>query len=205
MLMTHAGRQPRIDPTAWVAPDATVSGDVTIGPGARVLPGARVIGEAGGTVTIGRECIVLENAVVRAGPRHPCTIGDHCLIGPNAHVTGAVLEEQVFVATGAAVFHGAHLGRGAEVRVHATVHLRTRLEPGATVPVGWVAVGDPARILPADRHDEIWAVQAPLNFPGYVYGFDRDTPDLMVHITRRLSETLAAHRDDSAVPPHAGS
>ena len=48
MLMTHAGRQPRIDPTAWVAPDATVSGDVTIGPGARVLPGARVIGEAGG-------------------------------------------------------------------------------------------------------------------------------------------------------------
>lgn len=72
------------------------------------------------------------------------------------------------MATGAAVFHGAYLGRGAEVRVHATVHLRTRLEPGATVPVGWVAVGDPARILPADKHDEIWTVQAPLNFPTWV-------------------------------------
>lgn len=66
MLMTHAGRQPRIDPTAWIAPDATVCGDVTIGPGARVMHGARVIGEAGGTVRIGRECIVMENAVVRA-------------------------------------------------------------------------------------------------------------------------------------------
>jgi hypothetical protein len=65
------------------------------------------------------------------------------------------------------------------VRVHATVHLRTRVEPGATVPIGWIAIGDPARILPPDRHDEIWAVQAPLNFPEWVYGFDRNTPDLM--------------------------
>ena len=65
-------------------------------------------------------------------------------------------------ATGAAIFHGAYLGRGSEVRVHATVHLRTRLEPGAVVPIGWVAVGDPASILPPDRHEEIWAVQAPL-------------------------------------------
>src|SRR5262249_16671835 len=68
---------------------------------------------------------------------------------------------------------------GSEVRVHATVHLRTRLEPGALVPIGWVAVGDPARTLPPDRHDEIWEVQKPLNFPQWVYGFDRSTPDLM--------------------------
>jgi len=196
MLMAHAGKHPRIDPSAWVAPDATVCGDVTIGPGARVLHGARLIGEAGGAIGIGRDCIVMENAVVRASRRHSCTVGDHCLIGPNAHVTGAVLEDQVFVATGAAIFHGAHLGRGAEVRVHAIVHLRTRLAPGTTVPIGWVAVGDPARILPPDRHDEIWAVQAPLNFPDWVYGLDRDTPDLMVQVTRRLSNVLGAHADD---------
>ena len=196
MLMAHAGKHPRIDPSAWVAPDATVCGDVMIGPGARVLHGARLIGEAGGAIGIGRDCIVMENAVVRASRRHSCTVGDHCLIGPNAHVTGAVLEDQVFVATGAAIFHGAHLGRGAEVRVHAIVHLRTRLAPGTTVPIGWVAVGDPARILPPDRHDEIWAVQAPLNFPDWVYGLDRDTPDLMVQVTRRLSNVLGAHADD---------
>jgi carbonic anhydrase/acetyltransferase-like protein (isoleucine patch superfamily) len=160
------------------------------------MHGARIIGEAGGTIRIGRDCIVMENAVIRAGRAHPCVIGDHCLIGPNAHVTGATLEEQVFVATGAAIFHGAHLGRGSEVRVHGIVHLRTRLEPGATVPLGWVAVGDPARILPPDRHDEIWAVQEPLNFPKWVYGLDRATPDLMVAITRGLSERLGAHAQD---------
>jgi len=199
MLLAHAGQQPRIDPTAWIAPDATVCGDVIVGPGARVMHGARLIGEGGGAIRIGHACIVMENAVIRASRRHACHVGDHCLIGPQAHVTGAVLEDQVFVATGAAVFHGAHLGRGAEVRVHATVHLRTRLEPGATVPIGWIAVGDPARILPPDRHDEIWAIQAPLNFPDWVYGVDRGTPDVMIQITRRLSATLGAHAEDAAL------
>lgn len=196
MLISHQGKTPEIDPTAWIAPDATVCGDVSIGPGTRVLHGARVIGEAGGAIRIGAHVIVMENAVVRAGPRHPCTIGDHCLIGPNAHVIGAMLDEQVFVATGAAIFHGARLGRGAEVRVNGIVHLRTRLEPGASVPIGWIAVGDPARILPPDRHDDIWAIQAPLHFPLYVYGFDRNTPDLMKHVTQRLSGALGAHASD---------
>jgi len=115
-------------------------------------------------------------------------------------VVGARLEDQVFVATGAAIFHGAFLGRGVEVRVHATVHLRTRLEPGAMVPIGWVAVGDPARILPPDKHDEIWTVQAPLDFPQWVYGLDRATPDLMVQVTRLLSAALGAHAGDDLVP-----
>src|SRR5688500_7959141 len=102
MLIEHAGKSPQLDPSAWVAPDATVCGDVAIGPGVRVMHGARIIGEGGGRIMIGKECIVMENAVVRASPRHPCIIGAHCLIGPHAHVTGAVLEDQVFVATSAA-------------------------------------------------------------------------------------------------------
>lgn len=150
MLIEHAGKRPTIDTAAWVAPDATLCGDVTIGPGVRILHGARLVGEAGGIIRIGHHGIIMENAVIRASTKHPCTIGDHCLVGPNAHVTGATLEDEVFVATGAAIFHGAVVGRGSEVRVHATVHLRTRLEPGAIVPIGWVAVGDPARILPPD-------------------------------------------------------
>jgi carbonic anhydrase/acetyltransferase-like protein (isoleucine patch superfamily) len=200
-MIAHAGKQPQIDATAWVAPDATVCGDVVIGRDSRIMHGARLVGEGGGAIRIGEACIVMENAVIRASRRHPCTIGDHCLIGPNAHVTGAILEQQVFVATGAAIFHGACLGRGSEVRVHATVHLRTRLAPGGVVPIGWVAVGDPARILSPDRHDEIWAVQGPLDFPQFVYGFDRSTPDLMIEVTRRLSNVLGAHAEDAVLDP----
>jgi carbonic anhydrase/acetyltransferase-like protein (isoleucine patch superfamily) len=176
-----------------------VCGDVVIGPGSRVMHGARIIGEGGGVIRIGAECIIMENAVIRASPRHGCTIADHCLIGPNAHVTGAILEEQVFVATGAAIFHGAHLGRTTEVRVHAVVHLRTKLQEGTTVPIGWVAIGNPASVLPPNQHAEIWALQRPLDFPEWVYGFDRETPDLMVQVTRRLSAILGAHTNDSVL------
>jgi carbonic anhydrase/acetyltransferase-like protein (isoleucine patch superfamily) len=199
MLIQHAGRRTHVDATAWIAPDATVCGDVMIGPGARILHGARIIGEGGGAIRIGRQGIVMENAVIRASRRHACTIGDHCLIGPQAHIAGARLETEVFVATSAAIFHGAELGRGAEVRVGATVHLRTRIAPGSVVPIGWVAVGDPVVMLSPDRHDEIWAALKPLNFPDWVYGFSRDTPDIMRHITQRLSETLGAHAGDTVL------
>jgi carbonic anhydrase/acetyltransferase-like protein (isoleucine patch superfamily) len=199
MIIAHAGIAPRIDPAAWVAPDATVCGDVEIAAGARVLHGARIVGEAGGKIRIGRDVIVMENAVVRAGPRHPCSIGDHCLIGPHAHITGCTIEEQVFIATGASVFHGAQVGKGSEVRINGIVHLKTRLAPGSSVPIGWIAVGDPARILSPDQHDEIWEIQKPLNFPLTVYGLDRDTPDLMREVTKRLSGALGSHRDDRVV------
>jgi carbonic anhydrase/acetyltransferase-like protein (isoleucine patch superfamily) len=135
MLIAHAGKHPKIAASAWVAPDATVCGDVIIGPGVRVMYGARVIGEGGGGISIGANSIIMENAVIRGSRRHACTIGDHCLIGPNAHVVGATLEDQVFVAAGAAIFHGAHLGKGAEVRVHATVHLRTKGKIRDTIPI----------------------------------------------------------------------
>lgn len=192
-ILSYGDHFPQIDAEAWIAPDATVSGDVTIGAGSRVMHGARLIAEAGGSIRIGRNCIVLENAVIRATGRHPCRLGDHCLVGPNSHVVGADIDDEVFIATGAAIFHGARIGHGAEVRIHGVVHLRTRLEPGATVPIGWVAVGDPAEILPPDRHEEIWALQKPLDFPGFVYGVDRNAPGVMREITAGLSARLGVH------------
>lgn len=199
MIIEHAGKRPTVHPTSSVAVDATVCGDVAIGPNTRVLYGARIIGENGGKVALGSDCIVMENAVIRGTPRHSCSIGNFCLIGPNAHVAGAVLEDEVFVATSAAIFHGARLGHGVEVRPHATVHLRTYLPAGAMVPIGWIAVGDPLHILPPERHEEIWEVQKPLNFPDWVYGVPRDTPHMMQQVTRRLSESFAVLVNDRIV------
>ena len=52
------------------------------------------------------------------------------LVGPHAHVNGATIEDEVFLATGAAVFPGATVGHGAEVRIHGVVQVNTTLEPG---------------------------------------------------------------------------
>jgi carbonic anhydrase/acetyltransferase-like protein (isoleucine patch superfamily) len=197
MLIKHAGATPRIHPSAYVAPNAVICGDVTVGPRSRILYGAQVIAE-GGCISIGSQCIVLENAVLRSSARHSLSIGNHCLIGPNAHVVGCVIEDDVFIATGAAIFHAAHLEKGSEVRINGVVHLKSRLSTGATVPIGWVAVGDPAQILPPGEHERIWAIQAPLNFPLAVYGFERAEAS-MEKITARLSEALGSHSADEIV------
>ncbi len=198
MVLEHLGRRPRIHATAYVAPTATICGDVSIGEGSPVLFGAVLVAE-GGPVEIGRSSIVMEHAVIRGTARHPVRIGDHVLVGPHAHLPGCVVEDGVFIATGAAIFNGARLGARSEVRIHGVVHLKTHVAAGETVPIGWLAVGAPASILPPNEHEKIWAIQRPLNFPLTVYGLDRSEAD-MVKITRHLSETLGSHAGDEIAP-----
>ena len=137
----------------------------------------------------------MENALVRGRAQHPTRIGDDVLIGPHAHVNGTRIEAGCFIATGAALFPGAHLGTGTEVRIHGVVQVNTVLEPGSTVPIGWIAVGDPAQILPPDRHDDIWAIQRELDFPGTVYGIPRGTD--ATTMMRGQAEWFGAHREDA--------
>lgn len=197
MLVEHRGMRPDVDASAYVAPNAVICGDVAIGRDSRILFGA-VILAAGGPVRIGSHCVVMENAVIRGTPGHPTSLGDHVLVGPHAHLTGCTVEESVFLATGSSVFTGARIGTRSEVRINGVVHLKTILPPDTTVPIGWVAVGDPAEIRPPNEHDQIWAVQEPLDFPRTVFGLDRAAAGqtIMPELTRRYTKGLAAHRDD---------
>lgn len=195
MRFTHLGAQPRIHPDAVVAPTAVVSGDVKIGAGCQVLHGAILTAE-GSPVVLGENTIVMENALVRASSTHSVYIGPNTLIGPMASVAGADIGAEVFLATGTRIFNGAEIGDRSEVRINAVVHVRAVLPAGTIVPISWVAVGDPLQILPPDRHEEIWAAQKELDFPGYVFGLDRETPDLMVQLTERYGRSLSRHVSD---------
>ncbi len=197
MLVRHRGATPTVDPSAYVAPTAVLVGDVRVAAGARILHGAVLTAEDG-AVVVGRDTVVMEQALVRGRRGHDARLGDAVLVGPHAHVNGSTIEDEAFVATGAAVFPGGRIGAGAEVRIHGVVQVNSVLLPGALVPIGWVAVGDPAQILPPDRHDDIWAVQRELDFPGTVYGAGRELP--MRELMRRQSEFYGAHRDDEVLP-----
>ena len=132
--------------------------------------------------------------MLRGRARHPLVVGDDVLIGPHAHLNGTRVGDGCFVATGAALFPGSVLGPGSEVRIHGVVHVNTVLAAGSTVPIGWVAVGDPARIYPPGQHEQIWAVQEGLDFPGTVYGVSRETP-AQARMARQAN-WFSAHRDD---------
>ena len=196
MLIEHRGASPRIDPSAYVAPTAVVSGDVTIGADARILHGAVVTAEDG-SVTIGARVVVMEHALVRGRATHPVSIGDDVLIGPHAHVNGATIGDEVFVATGASLFPGSSVETGSELRINSVLQVNSRIGAGESLPIGWVAVGDPAQMFPPDRHDEIWAIQRELDFGGTVYGVAKGAG--MRDIMTRQAEFFAAHRDDRVV------
>jgi len=195
-LVEHRGKSPSVHPSAYVAPTAVLCGDVVVGEDARILFGAVLTAEDG-RIEVGERCVVMENALLRARAAHPVLLGSDVLVGPHAHVNGAVVGEGSFLATGCALFPGVRLGRGVEVRIHGVVHVNTVLEDGAMVPIGWVAVGDPARVMPPGEHDAIWAVQEGLDFPGTVYGLPRDAPAR--ERMERQAAWFASHRDDREI------
>ncbi|MEU9476038.1 gamma carbonic anhydrase family protein [Streptomyces sp. NPDC048191] len=193
MLIEHRGRKPVVPDSALVAASATLCGAVVLGEGVRVLHGA-VLTSEDGEVSIGENTVVMENALVRGRSGHPAEIGEAVLIGPHAHVNGARVGDEAFVATGASLFPGAVVGAGAEVRINAVVHVGSRLAPGAVVPIGWIAVGDPAQLFAPEQHEELWAVQREMDFPGTVYRVPRGTS--MREIMARQSEFYGSHRQD---------
>lgn len=197
MLIEHQGKRPVVAASAYVAPNAVLCGDVSVGESARILFGAVVTAD-GGRVEIGACTVVMEQALVRGRAGHPARLGDHVLVGPHAHVNGATLEDEVFLATGTSIFPGARIGRGAEVRVNAVVHANSRLAPGALVPIGWIAVGDPAQLFSPERHEELWAVQRELDFPGTVFGLAREKAT-MKRVTVRYVKLFEPHRNDRLV------
>jgi carbonic anhydrase/acetyltransferase-like protein (isoleucine patch superfamily) len=189
MKFEFDGHGPVVDPSASVAPTAVLSGNVTVGPGSHISFGAVLLGEEA-PVTIGAQTIIRENVVVRGSHGHPVRIADRVLVGAHSALYGCTVEEAVFLATGVTVFHGASLESGAEIRINGVVHVNTRVREGVTVPIGWVAVGDPATILPPNEHDRIWQIQRGLDFPGTAYGVERQ-PDGTIEmrdITRRAAE-----------------
>ena len=197
MLLEHRGRRPVVPESAYVAPSAVLCGAVVLGEGSRVLHGAVLTAEDG-EVHLGENSVVMENALVRGRADHPAMIGAAVLVGPHAHVNGATVEAEVFIATGAALFPGSFAGTGAELRINSVLQVNSRLAAGTVLPIGWIAVGDPAQLFSPDRHDDIWKIQQSLNFPGTVYGAARDTT--MREIMASQSAYYGTHHQDHQLP-----
>jgi carbonic anhydrase/acetyltransferase-like protein (isoleucine patch superfamily) len=201
MIFKHLDKEPVIDTSSFIAPNAVICGEVKIGKNVRIMFGAQIIAESS-PITIGDNCIILENAVIRGTDKFPVSIGNNCLIGPNAHLAGCTVEDNVFIATGGSIFHGAVLKTGSEVRINGVVHLKTVLPENSTVPINWIAVGDPVKILSPDKQNEIWELQKPLNFPLTVYGIDRpktSNANNMSDICKVMSDRLKLHMDDEII------
>lgn len=200
MLIEHDGKRPRIHATARIAPNAVVCGDVTIGAHTSIGFGAVLTAETG-PVSVGERCVVMEHAVLRGTSRAPLEVGDSVLIGPHAHLSGCRLAEEVFIATNASVFPHARIGARSTIRIGAVVHIRTVLPAGCSLPILWVAVGDPPELYPPHDDERMLAHLRRLDFVSTVFGLESGDRSYMPEAMRRYTRALARHGEDRVMPP----
>ena len=208
MRIRHLDMVPSVHPEAYVAPTAVLSGEVRVGSGSCIMHGAVVAAE-GGPVEIGANCVIMENAVLRGTPQYPLIMGDHVLAGPHSHLTGCGIADEVFIATGARVFNGAQMGRASSVALGGTVHIGCVVPPLARIPIGWVAVGEPARRYPPGEAEAIRAGIAAISggFLPFVFGIDEvaDRREQMQAALQRYTTAIARqHRQDEVIPASIG-
>ncbi|MET8948653.1 gamma carbonic anhydrase family protein [Streptomyces sp. NPDC004542] len=133
------GREPKVDPGAFVAPTASVIGDVTLGAGASVWYGAVVRGDVE-RISVGASANVQDNVTLHADPGFPVSVGERVSIGHNAVVHGATVEDDCLIGMGATVLNGAVIGAGSLVAAQALV------PQGMVVPPGSLVAGVPAKV-----------------------------------------------------------
>ncbi len=203
-LIRHRGHEPRVHPSAYVAPTATLVGNVTVGPRARVMYGSALDAEAS-RIEVGEASVICENAVLRAsaasGTDQPVVLGDHVFVGPHATLLGCTVGRCAYLATAATVLQTARVGAGAVVAVGGFVHARTVVPDEFFVPPHTLAVGDPVRVLAPGSPEAPDAIRA-VGFASVAFGVDTGWTDRIQRYERSAEvrvEEFGAHAADT--PP----
>ncbi|MFT4200121.1 gamma carbonic anhydrase family protein [Gordonia sp. (in: high G+C Gram-positive bacteria)] len=132
-------REPTLGADTYVHPDAVVIGDVTLGDGVSVWPTAVLRGDYG-TITVGEKTNIQDGTIIHCTVLHPTVIGARCVVGHNAHIEGAVIGDDVLIASASVVLNGSTVGDGAIVGAGAVVPF------DGEVPARRMALGVPAKI-----------------------------------------------------------
>ena len=138
-LFSFDGREPQVDPGAWIAPTATLVGDVKVEDGASVWYGAVLRGDLG-PVLVRRGANVQDGSVLHGGHDPVTEIGAGATVGHLCVVHGATIGAEALIGNGATVLDGARIGSRALIAAGCTV------PPGMEIPDGMMAAGVPARI-----------------------------------------------------------
>lgn len=138
-LYAFEGKEPKVHPSAFVAPTATLVGDVTVEADASVWYGAVLRGDYA-PVVVREGANVQDGAVLHGPPDHPTEVGPGATVAHNCVVHGAILGEEALVANGAIVLDGARIGPRTLVAAGSVV--RTNAE----IPEGVLAAGSPAEV-----------------------------------------------------------
>ena len=132
-------REPRVEPSAFVAAGATVVGSVELGPRVGVWYGA-VLRADSERITVGADSNLQDGVIVHCDPGLPTVIGERVTVGHGAVVHGAVVGDDCLVGMRATLLNGSRVGAGSLVAAGSVV------TEGTEIPPGTLVAGVPAKV-----------------------------------------------------------
>ena len=139
MLIPFNGKEPRIDPSAFIAPTAVLIGDVEVGPEASIWFGAVLRGD-NGPIRIGARTSIQDNAVVHVSEHGGTYIGDDVTVGHAAVMEDCTIEPHALIGSNATLLNGCRIGAGSLIAAGSVVGER------ADIPPHVLAAGAPATV-----------------------------------------------------------
>jgi carbonic anhydrase/acetyltransferase-like protein (isoleucine patch superfamily) len=139
MLIPFNGKEPRIDPSAFVAPTAVLIGDVEVGPEASIWFGAVLRGD-NGPIRIGARTSIQDNAVVHVSEHGGTYVGDDVTVGHAAIMEDCTIEPHALIGSNATLLNGCRIGAGSLIAAGSVVGER------ADIPPHVLAAGAPATV-----------------------------------------------------------
>ncbi|MBR9861072.1 gamma carbonic anhydrase family protein [bacterium] len=140
--------QPKISPTAFIAPQSTVFGNVELEDETSIWFGAVLRGD-GDQIKVGARSNIQDNAVVHVDPGDPVNIGEDCTIGHAAIVHGATLKDRVLVGMNSVILNNAVIGEDSLIGACALVTAGTNIPPRSLV------LGSPAKVVRSLSDEEV--------------------------------------------------
>ena len=141
MILSFQGKQPKADPTAFIAENAMVIGDVEIGPGANIWFQSVVRGDTH-FIRIGANCNIQDACVLHVvKDRHPVILEEGVVLGHRVTAHGCHVGRGSLIGIGAIVLDGAEIGEESIIAAGSVV------SPGTVIPPRTLAMGIPARVV----------------------------------------------------------
>lgn len=139
MILSLAGRTPRIAPSAFVADSADVIGDVEIGENASVWFQSVLRGDIE-PIRVGAHSNIQDGTIVHTMETWPVVVGEWVTVGHRAVLHGCTIEDHCLIGMGAVLLNNVRVGEGSIVAAGALVVENTVIPPGS------LYVGSPARL-----------------------------------------------------------
>lgn len=140
MIYPYKDKNPKIDPSAFIADYATITGDVTIGAETSVWFNTVIRGDVSPTI-IGKRVSIQDLSCLHQSPAYPLIIEDEVTIGHQVTLHSCTIRKRALIGMGSIILDGAEIGEGAFIGAGSLV------PPGKVIPPNMLAMGRPAKVV----------------------------------------------------------